>query len=109
MKFSPPESAIHIRLRQKDEMLSLRIHDSGPGIPPNELETIFDKFVQSSKTKSNEGGTGLGLAICREIVSGHYGRIWAENNVGTGCTFYCELPLANPETISRSALQAVML
>lgn len=99
MKYSPSESAIHVRLQQNGEMLSLRIHDSGPGIPSNELETIFDKFVQSSKTKSNEGGTGLGLAICREIVNGHKGRIWAESNVGAGSVFYVELPAADEELL----------
>lgn len=55
------------------------ILDEGPGIPENELATIFDKFVQSSKTKSGAGGTGLGLAICREILQHHGGRIWAAN------------------------------
>ena len=77
----------------------LSVRDEGPGIPPDELEAVFDKFVQSSKTKSSQGGTGLGLAICREIVGGHKGRIWAENNAGAGCTFYCQLPLATPDPL----------
>ncbi len=72
----------------------ISVRDEGPGIPPDELELVFDKFMQSSKTKSGSGGTGLGLAICREIVAGHHGRIWAENNARQGCIFYCELPLA---------------
>ena len=78
----------------------MSVRDEGPGIPAEELETVFDKFVQSSKTKSDQGGTGLGLAICREIVAGHQGRIWAENNATAGCIFYCELPLALPRTCS---------
>ena len=80
-------------------MLLVSVRDEGPGIPPDELEAVFDKFVQSSKTKSTKGGTGLGLAICREIISGHKGRMWAENNEGTGCIFYFELPVAHPDLL----------
>ena len=88
---------IHIRLRTVGKVILLSVRDEGPGIPPGELETVFDKFIQSTKTKTNSGGTGLGLAICREIVGGHQGRIWAENNTGAGCIFYCELPIASPD------------
>jgi signal transduction histidine kinase len=95
VKFSPQGGTIHVRLRQVGKSLLLSVRDQGPGIPLDELEAVFDKFVQSSKTKSNSGGTGLGLAICREIISGHQGRIWAENNTGAGCIFYCELPVAS--------------
>ena len=94
VKFSPPEGTVHVRLRRVGKALLISVRDEGPGIPAEELETVFDKFVQSSKTKSNQGGTGLGLAICREIVAGHHGRIWAENNATAGCIFYCELPAA---------------
>lgn len=63
------------------------VTDTGVGIPPGELESIFEKFVQSSRTRSNAGGTGLGLSICREIVEAHGGRIWAENRAGGGSCF----------------------
>jgi len=66
--------------------------DEGIGIPPEELELVFDKFVQSSKTRSGAGGTGLGLAISREIVAQHAGRIWGENNPGGGARFSLLLP-----------------
>ena len=68
LKFSPPSGTIDVRLRQEGESMLLSVRDEGPGIPPEEIEAVFDKFVQSSKTRSNHGGTGLGLAICREIV-----------------------------------------
>lgn len=61
--------------------------DEGGGIPEGELEAVFDKFVQSSATRSGAGGTGLGLAICREIVDQHGGRIWAENGRDGGAVF----------------------
>ena len=61
--------------------------DEGLGIPEEELELIFDKFVQSSKTKSGAGGTGLGLAISREIVEQHGGFIAASHNAAGGAVF----------------------
>ena len=68
------------------------INDQGVGIPTAELETVFDKFVQSSKTKTGAGGTGLGLAICKNIIEAHKGRIWAKNNLQGGATFSFVLP-----------------
>jgi signal transduction histidine kinase len=88
---------VAVRLRRVGKSVLLSVRDEGPGIPPDEIEAVFDKFVQSSKTKSNQGGTGLGLAICREIVGGHQGRIWAENNAGVGSIFYVELPAPHPD------------
>ncbi len=72
--------------------LSVSIKDEGPGIPDDELSFIFDRFAQSSKTKTGAGGTGLGLAICHEIIKGHNGLIWAENNPENGATFSFLLP-----------------
>jgi len=68
------------------------IADQGLGIPEDELSTIFDKFIQSSKTKNGAGGTGLGLSICQEIVSAHRGKIWAEHNLDGGALFKLFLP-----------------
>ena len=76
----------------------LRVRDHGDGIPPDELEAVFDKFIQSSKTKSGAGGTGLGLSICREIVDWHQGRIWAQNHPEAGAVFTVELPLSRCES-----------
>ena len=61
------------------ENVIVTVEDAGPGVPETELETIFDKFIQSSSTKTGAGGTGLGLAICREIITAHHGRIFASN------------------------------
>jgi signal transduction histidine kinase len=70
----------------------MSIRDEGPGFPPDEVGTIFDKFVQSSRTETKAGGTGLGLAICRELIAAHSGRIWAENAPTGGAVFWLELP-----------------
>jgi signal transduction histidine kinase len=73
---------------------TVSVSDTGPGIPPEECEWIFEKFrqVDSSNTRA-KGGTGLGLAIAREIVEMHGGRIWVESTMGQGSTFRVELPV----------------
>ncbi|MBK6909132.1 MAG: PAS domain-containing protein [Rhodocyclaceae bacterium] len=104
VKFSPPRSKLIIELVTEPRVLGrraedspqqavvLRVLDQGPGIPEAELEAIFDKFVQSSKTRSGAGGTGLGLAISREIVEAHQGQIHAYNRPGGGAVFEVVLP-----------------
>ncbi len=76
----------------KRQVIEITVSDQGIGIPPQEIETIFDKFTQSSSTKSGAGGTGLGLAICRQIIQAHQGRIWAENNRDGGASFHVMFP-----------------
>ena len=78
--------------------LRVTVADRGPGIPPDELELIFDKFMQSSTARTGAGGTGLGLAICREIVLAHQGTITARNRVGGGAVFEVVLPCNRPES-----------
>jgi signal transduction histidine kinase len=77
--------------------LCCSISNDGDTIPRDELETIFDKFVQSSKTKTGAGGTGLGLAISREIIEAHGGIIWAENLEEKGVVFRFLLPKQHVE------------
>lgn len=77
-------------------MIELRIADQGEGIPEAELETVFDKFIQSSKTSSGAGGTGLGLAICKEITEAHHGQITAHNRREGGAEFKLLLPFQPP-------------
>ena len=95
IRFSPPGSTIGLSgtVTATDEV-HLCVSDRGPGIPPAELEAIFEAFVQSSATKDGAGGTGLGLAICRKILVAHGGRIHAENLEGGGAAFHVYLPAA---------------
>lgn len=79
--------------------IQVSIKDEGVGIPDAELDRVFDKFIQSSKTKTNAGGTGLGLAICKEIIELHEGKIWAESNAEQGATFSFILPI-NASSVS---------
>jgi len=102
IKFSPAGSAITIELERNNRFMTVSVRDQGVGIPEEELETVFDKFIQSSKTKSGAGGTGLGLAICREIIQAHHGAIWAENAPDGGAIFTFRLPLPpSTDEISR--------
>lgn len=116
IKFSPDGGTITVDLfdaelpggrRQDDSGLqpavAMRVTDRGIGIPEDELESIFDHFVQSSATRTGAGGTGLGLAISRSIVTQHRGTIVANNNVGGGACFTVTLPvnsrpMARPES-----------
>ncbi len=75
--------------------LLISIADQGVGIPDNELSSVFNKFIQSSKTKDGSGGTGLGLAICQEIILAHKGKIWAEHNQQGGTVFKVFLPIVD--------------
>jgi signal transduction histidine kinase len=94
IKFSAPTGQIEIEVRYTTNKSSvvISVKDTGFGIPEEELENVFDKFVQSSKTKSGAGGTGLGLSICREIINGMGGEIWAKNNPVGGAIFSFTLP-----------------
>lgn len=76
-------------------MLLISVKDQGRGIPPEKLESIFERFQQVDASDSRQkGGTGLGLAICRNIVRQHGGKIWVESGLGEGSCFYLTLPLA---------------
>ena len=95
IRFSPAGGAIELHGDATAEGdIHVSVADRGPGIPPDELDLIFDAFVQSSKTKDGSGGTGLGLAICRKIVEGHDGSIHAENRPGGGSVFHIRVPAA---------------
>ena len=99
IKFSPEGGTVTLHLQAGEEAVEIAVCDEGPGIPEGELETIFDKFVQSSLTKTGAGGTGLGLAICREIVTAHTGRIWAENRPEGGVHMAFTLPQMQPDIV----------
>ncbi len=68
--------------------MEVKVSDTGIGIPPEDLDKVFDKFYQVDSTLTREaGGTGLGLAICKGIIEAHNGHIWVESEFGKGSTF----------------------
>lgn len=85
---------ISISLYPKDENLLVIFNDQGPGIDPEALPLIFERFYRVRSEKSVTG-SGLGLYICKQIIHAHRGKIWAESTPGKGTTFFIELPI-NP-------------
>ena len=81
--------------------IRITMSDQGVGIPEEELSSIFDKFYQSTRTKTGAGGTGLGLSICIDICQYHHGKLWAENIVGPeqGAKFTLLIPKVYLEKI----------
>ena len=95
VKFSPEGEEVMLVARTDDDGVRLEVRDRGRGIPPEHLESIFDRFEQVDASDARElGGTGLGLTIARSIVDQHGGRIWAESTLGEGATFVIALPRA---------------
>jgi two-component system sensor histidine kinase GlrK len=93
LKFTPDGGLITISARPLHEGVEVSVSDTGPGIPKEHLQTIFDRFRQAGQPDSgNLKGTGLGLAIVRHIIDKHGGKIWIESNAGKGNTFFFVLP-----------------
>jgi two-component system, OmpR family, sensor histidine kinase KdpD len=88
--YSPPNAPISIEAQLNRSKLVIAVIDGGRGIPPDDLERIFDKFYRVPGTAS--GGTGLGLSICRGLVEAHGGTLTAENAPGGGARFVITLP-----------------
>ena len=94
VRFSDPGDAVLLEAEPVGDQIEFAVSDTGRGIPPDKLETIFGRFSQVDSSDTREkGGTGLGLAICRGLVERMGGRIWAESTLGKGSTFRFELPM----------------
>ncbi len=97
IKFTPQHGRITISAQEEAaprRQIVVTIEDTGIGIPPSDLELVFEKFRRSGDVMTNNNqGTGLGLAITRQIVEYHGGMIWAESTLGQGSTFKFTLPL----------------
>jgi signal transduction histidine kinase len=91
-KFTPANGSVTVRVQAIGDQLRFSVSDTGPGIAPDKLEAIFERFVQVAR--NDRRGLGLGLYISKCIVQGHGGRIWAESTLGAGSTFHFTLPVA---------------
>lgn len=96
VRYSPPDSSIEVRARVDGPELQIQVADRGTGIPPADLERVFDKFYRVQRPGSGSG-SGLGLSICKGIVEAHGGRIWAQNREGGGTLVTLALPLNAPK------------
>ena len=93
VKFTPNGGYVKVFARAIDQGVEVSVVDTGPGIPAENLTTIFEKFRQISiRSTSQPNGTGLGLAIAKQIVTHHGGKIWAESELGHGSKFVFVLP-----------------
>lgn len=95
-KYSPPGAPIEVRAAESDGRLVVEVADRGPGLPPEDLNRVFEKFYRATST-ARKPGAGLGLAICRGIIEMHGGDLVAENRPGGGTLFRFRLPLATAE------------
>jgi two-component system phosphate regulon sensor histidine kinase PhoR len=94
IKYGKTQGTVSVRARPLDDsQVEVSVTDNGPGIPPESLERIFERFYRVDKARSREqGGTGLGLSIVKHIVQTHGGKAWAKSEPGHGATFYFTLP-----------------
>ena len=95
LKFTPPGGTIRVNAVESGIHIRFEVHDTGPGIAPDHLPRVFDRFWRADD--AGRKGTGLGLFIAKGIVEAHRGRIWVESKVGAGSAFIFELPFAPPE------------
>lgn len=91
VKYSPTGSKIYVGARQEADKVMMWVQDTGPGIPPDERERIFDKFTRLHGSGGPKG-LGLGLAFCRLAVEAHGGQIWVEDGPELGACFKFTLP-----------------
>jgi two-component system phosphate regulon sensor histidine kinase PhoR len=95
-RYAPPGSALVVRMRQQGKEALFSVSDQGPGIPPNDLGRIFERFYRVEKHRGSDSAGGLGLAICKHIIERHHGRIWAESPTRDAATgIFFTLPLAS--------------
>lgn len=86
-KYSPPEAPIHVSAYALGNMITVEIRDHGPGIPPDEMNSIFERFYRGRQARNSVTGTGMGLSIARDIIQAHQGELWVDNMQDGGARF----------------------
>jgi signal transduction histidine kinase len=93
LRHTPENGRITLSAAQENNKVKIAIHDSGPGLSPEDLNRIFDRFYRADSSRQREdGGSGLGLAIARSIVRLHNGQLSAESEPGGGLRVIISLP-----------------
>ncbi len=96
IKYTPPGGKIQVSCEQDDGFLKVSVRDTGPGIPEEERERVFERFYRVETDRSTRtGGRGLGLSIAKHIIEAHGGAIWVESILGKGSTFCFTIPILN--------------
>ncbi len=96
LKYTPKDTSVIVRALPAEDGLRIEVEDTGPGVPPDMQERIFDKFAQVETRRKGRApySTGLGLTFCKLAVEAHGGRIGVDSQVGHGSTFWFVLPTA---------------
>jgi signal transduction histidine kinase len=92
VNYSPDQAEIRLSARRRDGTITIDVADSGPGIPPEDITRVFERFYRVDKSRSRPGGTGLGLAIVKHLVELHRGEATAMNRPEGGAVFTVVLP-----------------
>ncbi len=92
IKYTPDGGKVQVGIQAEDSQLILQVSDTGPGIPADEQNRIFEKFYRATNVVEGSKGSGLGLAIVKSIVDSHQGRVWVESTLGQGSSFFVVLP-----------------
>ena len=99
LRYTPEGGSITLKMIRTQEQVTLKVHDSGPGIPPEALPHLFERFYRADRSRSREkGGTGLGLAIARHLAAAHGGNLTASNHPQGGALFTLTLPTLKQST-----------
>ncbi|HYB91152.1 MAG TPA: ATP-binding protein [Candidatus Binataceae bacterium] len=94
LRYTPSGGSIEVRAHPAERAVALEVADSGPGIPPEIRDHIFERFAQYDAEGTGKGAAGLGLSIVKEIVEAHGGRIFVQSSDSQGTRFIVEIPLA---------------
>lgn len=99
IKFTPNNGEVSVKVEADGNLLHVEVIDTGPGIPPEERQKVFDKFYQLSDISTRQqGGSGLGLSITKSVVEAHGGKLWIDDgNQGKGSNFQFVLPLVRED------------
>jgi signal transduction histidine kinase len=91
LRHAPDSGRVTVSAARQSDQVEISVVDDGPGIAPEDMDHVFDRFWRGHRSRA--GSTGLGLNIARELVRAHGGRIWAESEAGEGAAFRFTLPL----------------
>jgi two-component system sensor histidine kinase KdpD len=106
-KYSEAGKAIDVAISSRDDTVTVKVMDRGPGVKPEELEMIFESFYRSKTTSRQAGGKGLGLTVCKRLIEAMNGTIWVRNRRGGGLEACFSLPIAVVEGLEEEILEPV--